>query len=79
MPGIDPQLPWLLLTSAWHMPRAMAVFEKQGWNVTAYPVDFRAGQQTPWLQYHMATGAKKWHTALHELLGLLAYRLSGRA
>lgn len=79
LPGINPRLPWLLLTSAWHMPRAMAVFEKEGWNVTAYPVDFRSGQATPWLQYHMARGVKKWNTALHECLGLLMYRLSGRA
>jgi len=79
VPGIDPTQPWLLLTSAWHMPRAMATFSKTGWNVTAYPVDFRAGQQTPWMQYSMDKGARKWKLALHEWLGLLAYRMSGKA
>ncbi len=78
LPGVDAAQPWLLLTSAWHMPRAMASFQKAGWNVTAYPVDFRAGRQTPWSQYSMDVGVKKWKTALHESLGLLAYRLSGR-
>jgi uncharacterized SAM-binding protein YcdF (DUF218 family) len=57
----------------------MATFNKTGWNVSAYPVDFRAGLQTPWTQYSMDQGVKKWKLVLHEWLGLLAYRLSGRA
>ena len=77
--GVDPAQPWLLLTSASHMPRAMATFRKAGWNVTAYPVDFRTGTDTPWTQYSLADGAKRWHLALHELVGLLTYRLAGRA
>ena len=77
--GVDPAQPWLLLTSAWHMPRAMAAFQRAGWNVTAYPVDFRSGKHTPWTQYSMDQGAKKWRMALHELLGLLAYRVAGHA
>jgi uncharacterized SAM-binding protein YcdF (DUF218 family) len=77
--GVDVARPWLLVTSAWHMPRAMDSFRKAGWNVTAYPVDFRAGEHTPWSQYSMDEGVKKWRIALHELFGMLAYRLSGRA
>lgn len=79
LPGVDPTRPWLLLTSAWHMPRSMAVFEKAGWNVTPWPADYRAGLATPWNEYSLAQGAAKWHTALHELLGLWVYRLTGRA
>ena len=79
LPSINPGQPWLLLTSASHMPRAMATFRKAGWNVTAYPVDFRTGIHTPWTQYSPTEGARKWHMALHELLGLLVYRLAGRA
>lgn len=79
LPGVDPSQPWLLMTSAWHMPRAMASFQKAGWDVRAYPVDFRAGLATPWTQYSLVQGVKKWKLALHEGLGLLAYRLSGRA
>jgi uncharacterized SAM-binding protein YcdF (DUF218 family) len=79
LPGLDARQPWLLVTSAWHMPRAMAVFEHAGWNVTAYPVDFRTGQVTPWMQYSMDEGVKKWRIALHEVLGSWIYRLSGRA
>jgi uncharacterized SAM-binding protein YcdF (DUF218 family) len=32
---------WLLVTSAYHMPRAMATFETQGWLMIPYPVDYR--------------------------------------
>jgi len=31
---------WLLVTSAKHVPRAMGLFRKAGWNVLAYPVDY---------------------------------------
>jgi uncharacterized SAM-binding protein YcdF (DUF218 family) len=79
VPGVNTALPWLLLTSASHMPRAIATFHKAGWNVTPYPVDFRTGSHTPWTQYSLAVGARKWHLALHELLGLWTYRLAGRA
>ena len=78
LPGVDPKQPWLLLTSAWHMPRALATFSKAGWNVTPYPVDFRTGSSTPWTQYSLLHGAAKWQLGLHELAGLLAYRLAGR-
>jgi uncharacterized SAM-binding protein YcdF (DUF218 family) len=79
LPGVNPGQPWLLVTSASHMPRAMATFVKAGWNVTPYPVDYRTGQHTPWTQYSLAEGARKWHMLLHEWVGLLAYRLAGRA
>jgi len=79
LPGINPSQPWLLLTSASHMPRAMAAFKKAGWNVTPYPVDFQSGEATPWSQYSMAQGARKWKLALHEIFGLWAYQLSGKS
>lgn len=78
LPGIDKQRPWLLLTSAWHMPRSMGVFQAQGWNVTAYPVDFRTASTTPWTAYSLLEGMGLWQLALHEYLGLASYRLLGR-
>ena len=46
--------PWLLVTAAWHRPRSMSEVQSVGWNVTAYPVDFRTGKKhlggsTQWL------------------------------
>src|ERR1700704_5575629 len=32
---------WLLVTSAYHMPRAMGIFHRAGFRVEAYPVDWR--------------------------------------
>lgn len=77
LPGVNPARPWLLVTSAWHMPRAMATFQKAGWNVTPYAVDYRTGTHTPWTQYSLAEGASKWKLALHEMLGILTYRWAG--
>jgi len=70
------QQPWLLLTSAWHMPRAMAEFQAQGCRVTPYPVDFRTGTSTPLTEYSLARSLLRWQTALHEWLGLLVYGLT---
>lgn len=78
LPGIDIARRWLLVTSAWHMPRSMATFTKAGWNVTAYPVDFRTGRSTPWTAYSLEAGIRSWQLVLHELLGGLAYRSTGR-
>jgi len=32
---------WLLVTSAWHMPRALGTFRTLGWRLTPVPVDYR--------------------------------------
>lgn len=78
LPGVDITQRWLLVTSAWHMPRSMATFSKAGWNVTAYPVDFRTGTSTPWTEYSQRDGTNTWQLVLHEWLGMFAYRLTGR-
>ena len=78
MPGVDITQRWLLVTSAWHMPRSMATFTKAGWNVQAYPVDFRTGTATPWTAYSLRNGVEKWQLVLHEWVGITAYRLTGR-
>lgn len=68
--------PWLLVTSASHMPRSAAEFEAAGCNVTPYPVDFRTGESTPLTEYSLAHSLVRWQTALHEWLGLLAYGMT---
>jgi uncharacterized SAM-binding protein YcdF (DUF218 family) len=65
--------PWLLVTSAWHMPRSMSEFQAVGCKVTAYPVDFRTGDETSWTEYSMAGSLMAWQTALHEYLGMFVY------
>ncbi len=68
--------PWLLVSSAWHMPRSMAEFEAVGCNVTAYPVDFRTGASTSLTEYSLAQSLLRWQTALHEWLGLVVYSMT---
>ena len=34
---------WLLITSAFHMPRSVGLFRKAGFAVEPYPVDWRVG------------------------------------
>ena len=77
MPGVDKRMPWLLLTSSFHMPRSMGVFRKIGWNVTAYPVDYRTASEGSWYDYSLHDGPKQWELALHELLGFYVYKMSG--
>jgi uncharacterized SAM-binding protein YcdF (DUF218 family) len=70
------QQPWLLVTSAWHMPRSVPEFEAVGCRVTPYPVDFRTGEATAWTEYSLARSLLLWQTALHEWLGLGVYRVT---
>jgi uncharacterized SAM-binding protein YcdF (DUF218 family) len=70
------QQPWLLVTSAWHMPRSMAEFEAVGCQVTPYPVDFRTGGETSLTEYSLAYSLVRWQVALHEWLGLWVYGLT---
>ncbi len=77
MPGVDKTRPWILLTSAFHLPRAMGVFEHAGWNVTAWPVDYRTTAHDSWFDFSLHQGPETWQLALHEWLGYAAYWLAG--
>lgn len=79
LPQIDKTQRWLLVTSAFHMPRSMATFAKSRlerdrvsggfphWNIYAVAALFTARKD-----------CTNWQLALHEYLGLLAYRITGR-
>jgi len=72
---------WLLVTSAWQMPRAMGVFRKVGIDVEAYPVDFRTtGQFYPWrLHGSLTDGLRRFDYVVREYPALLIYWLTGRS
>lgn len=76
--GVDPSRRWLLVTSALHMPRSMAVFEKLGWKVEAMPVDYRTGRTLKLVDYSISGGAQDWQAAIHEIVGFVAYWMIGR-
>ncbi len=75
-----PDETWLLVTSAWHMPRSMGIFRKAGFNVIAYPVDYRTyGDARDFWPPHMALDELGMvDNAMHEWIGLAAYHLAGR-
>jgi uncharacterized SAM-binding protein YcdF (DUF218 family) len=77
VPGVQKSQRWLLVTSAAHMPRAMDVFVAHGWNVTAFPVHFRAEDAQSALRYDLDEGRRMWRMLAHELIGIYAYRLFG--
>lgn len=77
LPGVDQRQSWLLLTSAFHMPRSMGVFRKVGWNVTPWPVDYRTVAHDSWFDFSLHAGPGFWNLALHEWLGIAAYRMAG--
>jgi uncharacterized SAM-binding protein YcdF (DUF218 family) len=65
----------LLVTSAFHMPRARALFEAQGLKVLPFPVDFRVVEnETTILDFLPSAGALETTTsAMRELLGRTYY------
>lgn len=71
---------WLLVTSAWHMPRAVGVFEKAGFPVTPYPVDFRTGggSESHRLFAFISEGLRRLDVGTKEWAGLIAYYAAGR-
>ena len=76
----QPDQVWLVVTSAYHMPRAMALFAKAGFSARAYPVDYRTlGDARDWrLNLDPVGGLSLFDLAVHEWIGLFAYRASGR-
>ena len=71
---------WLLVTSAFHMPRSMGIFRKFGFAVQPYPVDWRTRGWSDVLtiQSDFLKGLSLTNIAVHEWIGLVAYRLTGK-
>jgi uncharacterized SAM-binding protein YcdF (DUF218 family) len=69
---------WLLVTSAYHMPRAVGCFRAQGWPVLAYPVDYGTAPDGNPPSFSLLGGLDSVHWALREWIGLGFYYLAGR-
>jgi uncharacterized SAM-binding protein YcdF (DUF218 family) len=71
---------WLLVTSAWHMPRAVGLFRQTGWTVLPYPVAYKTAPDL--LESIHRTFPERLYMvdeASHEWIGLLTYWLLGRS
>jgi uncharacterized SAM-binding protein YcdF (DUF218 family) len=78
---LDPQpgQRWLLVTSGWHMPRAVGCFRRVGFPVEPWPVDYRtSGRLSPWLNTGIPEGLRRMDFVMKEYVGLVVYYLRGR-
>ncbi len=67
---------WLLVTSAYHVPRAVGVFRRIGFPVEAHPVDWRTRGSEDALRpfASVGQGLQRTDTAVREWIGLVIYR-----
>jgi uncharacterized SAM-binding protein YcdF (DUF218 family) len=73
-----PRETWVLVTSAYHMPRAVASFGAVDWPVIPYPVDFRVDPKTGLgANFNLLEGLSAATLAGKEWAGLVGYRLLG--
>lgn len=74
-----PEEVWVLVTSAFHMRRAVRSFESAGWpNIVPWPVDHRSGRFAGGIGWNLARNLNVLNTATKETIGLIAYNLTGR-
>ena len=71
---------WLLVTSAFHMPRSVGLFRKAGFDVTPWPADYRTAgtERIGPAQDNVADSLQNLSVATREWIGLVAYRVTGR-
>jgi uncharacterized SAM-binding protein YcdF (DUF218 family) len=80
MAGLEGPREALLITSGYHMPRAMACFRKSGLTLDPFPVDPQSDRSryTPAALFIPSPDAMLlWQTLLKEWIGFLAYRVAG--
>lgn len=69
---------WVVITSAYHMPRAMGLFRAAGWKVEPWPVDYRGMPPALLPRVDLVGQIDVLNVAMHEWVGLVAYWTTGR-
>ncbi|MBA8844816.1 uncharacterized SAM-binding protein YcdF (DUF218 family) [Ochrobactrum sp. RH1CCR137] len=71
---------WLLVTSAYHMPRSIGCFRKAEFEVVAWPVDFKTRASEHFALYLESPNEalSRFSVAMREWVGLAAYWLAGK-
>lgn len=69
----------LLITSAAHMRRSLAVFKKQGIKVVPYAADYDQKSKLEYIEYIFpsANNLNKWQSLFKEWVGYLVYKIKG--
>lgn len=72
---------WVIITSAYHTPRSVGSFRAAGFDVEAYPVDYRTAGSSDGFEFFrsFAAGFSYVDLATREFIGMLMYRLTGRS
>lgn len=74
-----PEEKWLLVTSAFHMPRSVGVFCAQQWALQPYPVDhYSTRGDLLRLNFSFSGNLSVLAMAIREWVGLVAYRVTGK-
>jgi len=74
-----PEETWVLITTAWHMPRSVGIFRKVGWPVIPYPVDHWTDPGSLLkIDWDPAGNLRDLKFAVKEWVGLLSYYISGK-
>ncbi|NVJ53224.1 MAG: YdcF family protein [Campylobacteraceae bacterium] len=68
--------PFILVTSASHMPRAMKIFEANWLNPIAAPTDYLAKTEGKIFSVPKASNLKKTESAMHEYIGILWHTIT---
>lgn len=69
---------WVLVTSAYHMPRAVAVFRAVGWpRIVPWPTDYRTNGKVDMMPHRLDILGNLYmsHLATRELIGRAVYRI----
>lgn len=70
---------WLLVTSAWHLPRALGTFRALGWTLLPVPVDFRTtGELRVAPSWDVAATLTDLDRLVREWGAIAVYRREGR-
>lgn len=70
---------WVVVTSALHMPRTMAIAAKVGWPMLPWPADYTTNTISKFGYTEFTDNLDRADLAIHEDIGLIVYRLTGKA
>lgn len=74
---IQPKGKWVLVTSAFHMKRAIMLFEKAGWSVIPWPVGFVTGEASGSSWWPYPGNGWAWYAGAKELIGFWHHSIVG--
>jgi len=70
---------WVLISSAFHMPRSIGIFCQLDWPMIPYPVDHYSRKDDLYrVEFSFAENLGTLGTAIREWVGLTVYRFTGR-